>query len=316
MLTTMNTLPTFAKTNRSTLRALGCAVAALPLLVACGGGGGGGDTPAPFPVATVSTAVVATPKYSQTLLLTLTGTNLDLPITVTSTGCAAPPVRSTTAPNISTATTAYYTCKSSAVGAQQFVVTRVADNVNLSTAAYTVPVPQVTMTVTNGAAVSGDFVLTLNPQATPVTVNNFLAYVNNNFYNNVIFHRYVAGFVLQAGGYEAGVTTTVRPTKKATTGNIVLEDNAGLSNTRLTVAMARTSVPDSANSEFFINLADNLFLNRTSDTARGYAVFGSVTAGAEVVTAMTTAPCQQASLISSECLPIPNLVITRAVQTR
>ena len=75
-------------------------------------------------------------------------------------------------------------------------------------------------------------------------------------------------------------------------------------------------IPDSANSEFFINLRDNLFLNRTSDAARGYAVFGTVTEGADVVTAMTTAPCTPAPLISSECLPIPNLVITSATQTR
>lgn len=300
--------------NPSTARLLACGVGVLPLLLACGGGGGG-DTPAPTPVPVVTAAVVSAPKYGQPLLLTLTGTNLDQPMAVSSAGCTSP-VRSTAAPNISTATTAYYTCTASAVGAQQFAVTRASDNASIGSAAYSVPVPQVTVTVSNGAAVSGSFVLTLAPQQAPVTVNNFLVYVNSGFYNNSIFHRLVTDFVLQAGGYDAGVTTAVRPTKKTTNANIVLEDNAGLSNTRLTVAMARTSIPDSANSEFFINLKDNLFLNRTSDTARGYAVFGTVTAGADVVTTMTTAPCTPAPLISSECLPIPNLVITSATQTR
>lgn len=297
---------------------LGSALGALPLLVACGGGGGGGgDTPAPSVAPVVTTASVGAPRYAQPLLLTLNGTNLDQALTVTSAACASP-VRSTTAPNISTATTAYYTCTVSGVGAQQFAIARASDGVSIGSAAYTVPVPQVTMTVNNGAGVSGTFVLTLSPQQAPITVTNFLSYVNSGFYNNSIFHRYSANFVLQAGGYDAGVTTAVRPTKKPTSPNIVLEDNVGLSNTALTVAMARTSVPNSANSEFFINLRDNLFLNRTgdADSQRGYAVFGSVTSGADVVTSMTTAPCTPASLIGSECLPIPNLVITSATQSR
>ena len=83
---------------------------------------------------------------------------------------------------------------------------------------------------------SGTFVLTLAPQQAPVTVNNFLAYVNSGFYNNSIFHRLVTNFVLQAGGYDAVVNAAVRPTKKTTSGNIALEDNVGLSNTALTVA--------------------------------------------------------------------------------
>ncbi len=270
------------------------------------------------PPPVVSAAAAGAPRYSQPLLLTLTGTNLDQPITVTSPGCNNI-ARSTTAPNISSATTAYYTCTAASVGAQQFVVVRTYDNANIASAAYTVPVPQVTMTVSNGAAVNGSFVITLAPQQAPITVNNFLNYVNSGFYNGSIFHRYVANFVLQAGGYDAGVTTAVRPTHKATNAAIVLEDGAGLSNTRLTVAMARTGPPngsvDSATSEFFINLADNLFLN-AAGAARGYAVFGSITTGSAVVTSMTTAPCAAAPLIGSECLPIPNLVITAATQTQ
>ena len=292
-------------------RCLAISVAALPLLVSCGGGGGG-DAPAPTPVPAVTTAVAGTAKYGQPLLLTVNGSNLDLAVTVSSAGCTAI-TRSTTAPNISSATTAYYTCTVSGVGAQLFAIARNSDNASIGTAAYTAPVPQVTMAVSNGAAVSGSFVITLTPQQAPVTVNNFLAYVNSGFYNNSIFHRLLPTFVAQAGGYNAGVTATATPTHKVTNAPIVLEDNAGLSNVNLSVAMARTSQVDSATSEFFINLVDNLFLDRTS-TARGYAVFGSITSGASVVTAMKAAPCVAATV--SECLPIPNLVITSATQTQ
>jgi cyclophilin family peptidyl-prolyl cis-trans isomerase len=180
------------------------------------------------------------------------------------------------------------------------------------------PAPQVTMKVSNGAGVSGSFVITLAPNLTPVTVANFLAYVNAGFYDGVAFHRYSPNFVLQGGGYNSGLDPNrPEPQTKAAQPPIVLEDNAGLSNTRLTVAMARTTDPDSANSQFFINLNNNLFLDRTV-TARGYAVFGAVTAGADFVTAMTAAPClpYPALVGPNECTPVPNLVITSARQTQ
>ena len=264
------------------------------------------------PAPVVSAASAGVPRYSQPLLLTLTGTGLDQPITVTSPGCNNI-ARSTSAPNISTATIAYYSCTVASVGAQQFAVVRSYDNATLASAAYTVPVPQVTMTVSNGAAVNGNFVITLAPQQAPITVNNFLAYVNTGFYNGSIFHRLLSTFVMQAGGYDAGVVANAAPVHKTTNAAIALEDNVGLSNTNLTVAMARTPAPDSATSEFFINLADNLGLNRTA-AARGYAVFGHITTGANLVTAMKAVPCVAA--LVSECLPIPNLVITRATQTQ
>ncbi len=298
--------------NPSLARCLAASMASLPLLVACGGGGGG-DTPAPTPVPAVTTAVAGAARYGQQLLLTVNGTNLDQAMTVSSAGCTSI-TRSTTAPTASSATTAYYTCNVSGVGAQLFAIARGSDNASIGSAAYTVPVPQVTMAVSNGAAVSGTFVISLLPQQAPVTVNNFLAYVNSGFYNNSIFHRLLPTFVAQGGGYSAGATTTTTTTAhKPVNAAIVLEDNAGLSNVNLTVAMARTSIVDSATSEFFINLVDNLFLDRAG-TTRGYAVFGNITSGASVVTAMKAAPCVAAAL--SECLPIPNLVITSATQTQ
>jgi peptidyl-prolyl cis-trans isomerase A (cyclophilin A) len=198
------------------------------------------------------------------------------------------------------------------------VLTRTADGANLATVAYTVPVPQVTMTVSNGAGVSGSFVITLAPQQAPITVKNFLAYVNSGFYNGTVIHRITtvatAGVeVVQGGGYSAPVAASALPALKATNPAIVLEDNAGLSNINLSVAMARTNAPDSATSQFFINVANNLNLDRTP-TTRGYAVFGQVTSGANVVAAMKAAPC--VSALVSACLPIPNLVITNAAQTQ
>ena len=179
--------------------------------------------------------------------------------------------------------------------------------------------PQVTLTLSNGAGVSGAVVVTLEATKAPVTTANFLAYVKAGFYNGTVIHRHSPGFVLQGGGYAGPVTATALPPHKVTTAAIVLEDNAGLLNLKLTLAMARGTAPDSATSEFFINLADNVSLNRSgsADNQRGYAVFGAITAGSDVVTAMTTAPCVPANFVfSRECLPVPNITIVNAVQTR
>ncbi len=183
--------------------------------------------------------------------------------------------------------------------------------------------PQVVFAVTNGAGVSGTVVLTLDRTAAPATVANFLQYVNSGFYNCTVIHRHAPNFVLQGGGFASPMTvsSTALNSPKATNPPIVLEDNNGLSNLRLTIAMARTNVPDSATSQFFINLADNrASLDRVaSPLRRGYAVFGSVTAGADVITAATTAPCAAWGSIAfgdGSCLPVPNIIITAASQTR
>jgi peptidyl-prolyl cis-trans isomerase A (cyclophilin A) len=180
------------------------------------------------------------------------------------------------------------------------------------------PAPQVTLTVSNGAGVAGNIVITLEPTATPVTVANFLQYVNSGFYNGTVFHRYVRGFVMQGGGYAGPLTVAGGlGTPKPTNAPIVLEDNVGLSNLRLTVAMARTGSPDTATSQFFINLANNTGLDRSS-SARGYAVFGTVTAGEDVINAVGAAPCPSWGALFGDgsCLPTPNVQIASASQTR
>jgi cyclophilin family peptidyl-prolyl cis-trans isomerase len=178
--------------------------------------------------------------------------------------------------------------------------------------------PQVTLTLSNGAGVNGDVVLTLDSARAPITVANYLTYVNAGFYDGTVFHRSSPGFVLQGGGYAGPLTANgTLPTEKPTNPPITLEDNTGLSNICLTVAMARTGVPDSATSQFFVNLANNTGLNGTP-TARGYAVFGSVTSGNAVLTAAINATCTTwpAFLPAGDCLPSPNITITRARQTR
>jgi cyclophilin family peptidyl-prolyl cis-trans isomerase len=177
--------------------------------------------------------------------------------------------------------------------------------------------PQVTLAITNGAGVAGTVVLTLDRTAAPVTVANFLGYVNSGFYNCTVFHRHSPGFVLQGGGYAAPfVPGGSVPSLKTTLAPIALEVGRGLSNTALTVAMARTGVLDSATSQFFVNLVDNVAL----DTAGGgYAVFGRITAGSEVITASRSAPCTAwgaLGLPAGDCVPSPNIIITAAIQTR
>lgn len=287
----------------------------LALIAGCGGGGGySAPAPAPAPAAaTVSSVGISNALYSQTALITVNGANLDKGLNVASAGCKAAPVISTAAPNVSTATTAYFTCTVAAVGAQTASVVRSSDGAALTTAAYTVDVPQVTFTTGNGAGVNGNIVITLEPAKAPITTDNFLAYIKSGFYVNTAYHRSVSGFVVQGGGYAAPISAAATPALKTTGAPITLEDGAGLSNLKYTVAMARTGSPDSATSQFFINLVNNTFLDKTG-TARGYAVFGSVTTGTAVVDAMATAPCSAAAY--SECVPIPNIVITAASQTR
>jgi cyclophilin family peptidyl-prolyl cis-trans isomerase len=179
--------------------------------------------------------------------------------------------------------------------------------------------PQVSMTVSNGAGVNGTIVITLASLQAPITTANFLAYVNSGQYNGTLFHRSSPGFVLQGGGYAGPLVanSTPLPREKPTNAPIVLEDNTGLLNTKYTVAMARLNAPDSATAQFFVNMADNAFLN-AGPAGRGYAVFGTVTEGTDVLTAMAAAPCTawRALLPAGDCLPSPNITISNVRQTR
>ncbi|GAB1575252.1 peptidylprolyl isomerase [Bordetella petrii] len=125
----------------------------------------------------------------------------------------------------------------------------------------------------------GEIVITLDAEKAPKTVENFLGYVKSGFYDGTIFHRVIDGFMIQGGGFEPGLK------QKPTQAPIENEANNGLKNDKYTLAMARTSDPHSATAQFFINVADNDFLNFTAPTPNGwgYAVFGKVTEGTDVV---------------------------------
>ena len=132
----------------------------------------------------------------------------------------------------------------------------------------------------------GNFTVELYPEKAPKTVANFLQYVKDGFYENTIFHRVINRFMIQGGGFERDLT------EKNTRAPIVNESNNGLLNETGTIAMARTADPDSATAQFFVNLADNQFLNYTSPDPEqiGYCVFGKVTSGFEVVQKIGLSP--------------------------
>jgi len=123
----------------------------------------------------------------------------------------------------------------------------------------------------------GSFKIELDEKNAPITTRNFLDYVNSGFFNGTIFHRVINGFMIQGGGFTADMK------QKDTKPPIANESNNGLKNDAYTVAMARTSVPDSATSQFFINVANNDFLNYPAQDGFGYCVFGKVTEGMDTI---------------------------------
>lgn len=123
----------------------------------------------------------------------------------------------------------------------------------------------------------GEMVIELNPEKAPITVKNFLEYAREGFYNGTIFHRIIAGFMIQGGGFDEKFQ------EKPTRDPIKIESRNGLRNKKYTIAMARTSDPDSATAQFFINAKDNGFLDFPGRDGWGYAVFGKVISGTEVV---------------------------------
>jgi peptidyl-prolyl cis-trans isomerase B (cyclophilin B) len=155
----------------------------------------------------------------------------------------------------------------------------------------------------------GEITLELNTEKAPITTANFLQYVDNGFYNGTIFHRVIDGFMIQGGGFDATMQ------QKETADEIKNEADNGLSNDKYTIAMARTSAPHSASSQFFINVADNAFLNHTAPTGSGwgYCVFGKVIAGMDVVDKIKKAAT--ASRNGHQDVPVENVVIERATRS-
>ncbi len=131
---------------------------------------------------------------------------------------------------------------------------------------------------------AGDFVIELNAEKAPKTVENFLQYVNDKHYEGTVFHRVIDGFMVQGGGF------TVAMAQKPTRGPIPLEAANGLRNDRGTIAMARSGNPNSATAQFFVNVVDNPGLNAPQPDGFGYAVFGKVSSGMETIDKIRVLP--------------------------
>lgn len=172
----------------------------------------------------------------------------------------------------------------------------------LSTASAAEPAARVRLETT-----AGNIVLALDRQRAPATVENFLTYVNDGFYDGTIFHRVIDGFMIQGGGYTADFS------RKTTRGAIKNEADNGLKNKRGTISMARTRDPHSATAQFFINVVDNTNLDHSAPDARGwgYAVFGQVAEGMDVVDKIRA----QATSVQGgfRDVPVKTITITRAV---
>jgi len=163
--------------------------------------------------------------------------------------------------------------------------------------------PQVELHIRDHGVVT----LELDAEKAPKTTANFLDYVKSGHYDNCVFHRVINGFMVQGGGFEPGMK------EKKTGASIQNEANNGLKNARYTVAMARTSDPHSASAQFFINVADNDFLNHTAPSAQGwgYAVFGKVVAGTEVVDKIKGVRTGRKGF--HDDVPVEDVVIDKAV---
>ena len=302
-----------------TLGGTALAAVALAALTACGGGGGDSSP------ATVSTMSVAATKYGAPALVTVNGTHLGN-LSLTAPGCKNV-TRLTAAPTASTDTTAYFSCTPS--GAYTSTISATSQGATVSSQPLTVLPPIVQMTVSGGGggSVSGNIIFKLFGDKAPITVDNFLAYVNAGFYDGsdgkgaTIFHRIVPGFVAQGGGFTATTSGTLPAAKATLFAPIALELTGG-SNVQWTAGMARLAADDTATSQFYFNLVNNAGSLDKSSQTDGYAVFADVSASSTVIQSIAAASPCTALLVNGlpqqdgSCVPVPNVTIIRATQTQ
>lgn len=262
------------------------------LLSACGGSGADDNQQ-------ITQVKVKGLAYSRQAVIQVAGIDLRANMTAVSGACENPVFNAAQ----SVPSLAILNCNVTATGEHSITITGSTGKI-LYTGTLTVPQPQVTMFTSLGS-----FVLELNPAAARASVNNFLVYANIGFYTNTLFHRVIPGFVAQAGGFTTGLVA--KPGLRAP---IVLESNKGLSNTRGSLAMARQADPNSANSQFYINLQDNLSLDYKSPDSPGYAVFGKVVQGMDVIDKIATVATTTINGFTS--VPTSDVTIQFAQQTQ
>ena len=285
------------------IRLLAVTLLAPAFLAACGGAGS--DNGGVF----VSQMAASTLQYSRNMVITVTGSGLDKGVRVAvDAGCGE-----VTESAGGDALNRRFTCKVTALGPKT-IRAFTADNLEVARLQVTVPEPEVTMVLQGLDTTTSTFTVKLDPTLAPVSVNNFLDYVNAGFYRLTIFHRVVKDFVVQAGGYTGGTITPV--IKAPTLPAITLESKNGLRNVKGSIAMARTSDPNSATSQFYINTVDNPSLDYKSDVDPGYAVFGSVISGLDVIERLNAVPVRVDLFSGLTHLPVTNVVILSALQTK
>ena len=254
----------------------------------------------PVPASPVVTAIQSDRlMYSKTTTFTLTGQSLDKDFSVAIKGCKGLALVSG-----GSATAQSVTCTVNAVGTGAVAVeAKLANGTVLQSKPFDVLAPQVTLTTNLGT-----MIVELNPTAAPKSVDNFLQYVADKFYDNTIFHRiYAVGISVIQGGW-LNATPAVQPGQRAT---IPLEVGKGLSNVRGTIAMARQNASDTATSQFFFNVIDNTQL----DTANGgYAVFGKLVSGLETLDTIFKVPTSTQYGIPD--FPTTNVIVLSASQTK
>jgi len=275
----------FALLKPGTALALSC------LFSACGGGN-------EFPPV-VTGVKVQSAQYGKTATIYLGGKDLRSNLLVDTSGaCTSPTFASS-----SNTDTLVLNCVVAKTGDFSLVV-QTTEGAAIYSTTLNIPLPQVALITAKGS-----ITVELDPTLAPISTNNFLGYVNKGFYRSTLFHRVIPNFVIQGGGYTAGLVK--KPEQSAP---IELESNKGLSNVRGSLAMARTNLPNSATSEFYINLVDNLSLDYKNAANPGYAVFGKVVQGMDVVDTMAAEPTGVVGGFSN--VPLSDITLSLALQTK
>jgi len=272
-------------------------VGAMAMLATLTTGCGGGNDSEPA----VTTMAASNARFSRAATLSINGRNLRAGIVVDMEGGC----ENLTLVANGTDDLQQYTCDVLAVGEFKAHV-HAADGRFLGRLTFDVPLPEVSMTTS-----LGNFVLELDPVAAPATVRNFLGYVNAGFYRNVIFHRVIAETLVQAGGYTAGPVV-----KPPTAPPIKLESNNGLKNVRGSIGAARTSAPDSARAQWYVNVGDNPGFDYVDADQPGYAVFGKVTSGMATIDAISAVETRTDPASGLDNLPVTDILVLTATQTR
>jgi peptidyl-prolyl cis-trans isomerase A (cyclophilin A) len=272
------------------------------LLSACGGGGGGD--------ASMTNASASNARYSQDMIITFSGQGLDESVVAKVDGPCTNLTRST----VSSSTTLQYRCTVEGVGRITPYLVTVADGVVLGSLKVDIPLPRVSVAVTQGEQ-SGTFVLELDPLAAPQTVKQFLAYVAAGFYTSTIFHRVNPQLAILGGGFSSSTEGIV--SAKLTTRDPIALEQTGLKNLRGSIAMYRETAPNSGNSMFFINTVDNPQFDAGSvQTPEGFAVFGKVVDRLDIIDMIAAVPVRPDLSLGVADVPQTAVTVTSMVQTR